>query len=125
MEIHNYTQEGGEPARGQGGGQGEGEEYWGPAQQHHITYRGKKTDQQHQNRYTRAHMGNQPNNIISHIEVKDICKYTNFQIQNRTKHTNFQYKRKDQLNNIISHIEVNTNMHNNTQICKIARKNNI
>ena len=53
-------------------------------------------------------IGDQLNNIISHIEVKDICKNTNFQIQNCTKYTNFQYKRKDQLNNIISHIEVNT-----------------
>ena len=31
-------QEGSEPARGQGGRQREGEKYWRPAQQHHITY---------------------------------------------------------------------------------------
>ena len=47
MEIHKKAntqiQEGSEPARGPGGRQGEGEKYWGPAQQYHITYRGKKT----------------------------------------------------------------------------------
>ena len=46
MEIHKNAntqiQEGSEPARGPGGRQGEGEKYWGPAQQHNITYRGKK-----------------------------------------------------------------------------------
>ena len=89
----------------------------------HIEVKNRSTAPEQIHKYTTQEL----NSIISHIKAKDISKYTNFQIQNCTKCTNFQYKRKDQLNNIISHIEVNTNMHNNTQICKrtIARRNNI
>ena len=71
MEVHKNAnkeiQEGSEPARGQGGGQGEGEKYWGPAQQHNITYRGIT--------YCKY--------IISNIEVDtNIHHYTNMQTHN-------------------------------------------